>query len=128
MLTEKETRHKLHYSTYKTSNVKLRAIQSKSIATIRNSLLLTYDFSCAICNWNIKGLERDTINSGVEIHHIIGVMKNGETSYDNCIVLCPNHHKLADLKIISVEELNKYKKELPNHITALKNAHEILFR
>lgn len=52
---------------------------------------------CMICGW-------DEI---VDVHHIIPRRHNGSNNLDNLIVLCPNHHRMADLGRIATDELLK---------------------
>ena len=72
-----------------------------------------YGSKCAICSW--VACEETTTPSGKaqpargnEIHHIVPVSKGGADSWDNVVLLCPNHHKQADLGLISPEELRGY--------------------
>ena len=52
---------------------------------------------CAFCDF-----------SGIlERHHIIPKHEGGTNDYDNLIVLCPNHHAMADRGQISKEDLKK---------------------
>ena len=67
---------------------------------------------CMICNWD---------EAPCDVHHIKPHRESGPNSLNNAIVLCPNHHKLADIgkldrvylqqitdnKIISLEELKE---------------------
>lgn len=50
---------------------------------------------------------------GNEIHDIIAVRDGGKASFDNLILLYPNHYKQADLGLLPIEELRGYLKELP---------------
>jgi len=43
----------------------------------------------------------------VETHHIIARRNRGSNNIENLIVLCPNHHKMAHLGLISGEELRR---------------------
>lgn len=55
-------------------------------------------YSCVICGFNLA----------VDVHHITPRHKGGMNEFSNLITLCPNHHKLADLGIISIEHLRNY--------------------
>lgn len=56
---------------------------------------------CQICGWNTAACDR---------HHIIPRKEGGSDDIDNIIVLCPNHHRLADFGILSKEELFSFKR------------------
>ena len=45
-----------------------------------------------------------------EIHHITPVQEGGTDEWNNIILLCPNHHKAADLGLIDREELRAHTK------------------
>jgi len=62
------------------------------------SLKRIFGNKCMICGWK---------EASCEAHHIIPRSKGGVNSVYNGVVLCPNHHKLADIKKISVEDLIK---------------------
>lgn len=51
--------------------------------------------ACAICGFDLA----------TDVHHITPRSAGGADSFDNLITLCPNHHRLADQGIISVEHL-----------------------
>lgn len=54
-----------------------------------------FESKCMICGW-------DTF---VDIHHITPVRKGGKNELTNLIALCPNHHRMADMGMISPDEL-----------------------
>lgn len=87
--------------------------RSYSIGLVKHKLITLYSGSCAICNWRateevltIRG--KTYYSYGCEIHHIEPVNSGGAEGIDNLILLCPNHHKQADMGIISKEELRTY--------------------
>jgi 5-methylcytosine-specific restriction endonuclease McrA len=45
-----------------------------------------YGNRCAICQWDIHA----------EVHHIVPKSKGGGHEQENLILLCPNHHWMAD--------------------------------
>lgn len=80
---------------------------------IANELYERYNYKCAICGWqatpDLIKTKRGYIHShGNELHHIMPVEDGGQAKESNLILLCPNHHKQADLGIITPEELKKY--------------------
>ncbi len=84
-----------------------------SIGTVKHKVLTLYSSRCAICRWRATDKLLTTggktfYSFGCEIHHIEPVSKGGRESISNLILLCPNHHKQADLGIISKEELKSY--------------------
>lgn len=50
---------------------------------------------CVICGFDLV----------VHVHHIIGRKQGGKDEFSNLVTLCPNHHCLADLKMIDQEVL-----------------------
>ena len=86
---------------------------------LAKTIIHRYNGRCAICGWRateelitVKGRRQPAY--GNEIHHIVAVEDGGQATEDNLILLCPNHHKQANLGLISVEELRGYLKEPPN--------------
>lgn len=85
---------------------------------LSKELILLYGGRCAICGWRateelITAKGRRQYAYGNEIHHIVAVRDGGKASFSNLILLCPNHHKQADLGLLSIEELQKHLKPLP---------------
>ena len=95
------------------------------MSPVRKELLTTYKYSCAICGWRAIANplfidpEGNYVDYGLpnggkhqqfgnEIHHIIPVSKGGNDTLENLILLCPNHHKQANMGIIPVEVLKEY--------------------
>lgn len=54
-------------------------------------LLETCDGKCCMC-WDID------VDRGVVIHHIVPHATNPDDSYDNLVLLCPDHHSLVHTK------------------------------
>jgi predicted restriction endonuclease len=85
--------------------------RTKNMVSVKREILLAYNVSCAICGWAIK---QQKINGkylhqkGCEIHHIDSVSSGGKDVFENCILLCPNHHKEADLGLIEKDVLLSY--------------------
>lgn len=87
----------------------------KRMFPIRKKIYYLYSNSCAICNWRAMDTpytlySRLCFPCGCEIHHITPNSKGGRETVDNLILLCPNHHKQADLGILTGEELKGYLK------------------
>lgn len=64
--------------------------------SIKTLYKLLDNSACQICSWN---------ETTCDIHHILPVSKGGKNVVENLIVLCPNHHRLADRNLISQDEL-----------------------
>ncbi len=102
---------------------------------IRQKVYVLYNYRCAVCGWQasngrFKDKRGKTIHSnGCEIHHIIEVSAGGKDEMDNLILLCPNHHKLADLGIMTEEEVRGYQIEVPlaHKLTFIKEEYEKVF-
>lgn len=65
--------------------------------TARQTAIKYFGHKCMICGWNIV----------VDVHHISPRRHGGKNTLDNLIVLCPNHHRMADLRLIEVSELKQ---------------------
>lgn len=96
-----------HYTQYRKEN-KLYKQNNKLKENIhfeykdRNnwSLSIKQIFSdeCMICLWK---------EAPCDVHHILPHHKGGKNTIKNSIVLCPNHHKLADMEKISSNDLQE---------------------
>jgi hypothetical protein len=85
--------------------------RGKNMSSVKKEILETYDICCAICKWSItKQIHNGQYQyqAGCEIHHIEKVSEGGKHVFENCILLCPNHHTEADLGIISKDVLFSY--------------------
>ena len=65
--------------------------QRSALATAKRN----YPWSCAVCGWVII----------LEVHHILPKSKGGNNHPENLILLCPNHHEMAQQGMIPTEEL-----------------------
>ena len=90
-----------------------------------------YGGKCAICGWRVKeeliyGIDYGSTKRsyGNEIHHIISIKNGGSNALSNLILLCPNHHKQADWKIISIEEVQKHQIEESEIETIIQKRNE----
>ena len=50
-----------------------------------------------ICNWDL---------ATCDVHHIVPKHNGGTDEQDNLIILCPNHHRMADRKLIDISVIN----------------------
>lgn len=67
-----------------------------SYRTFRKILKRAFkEWKCPFCNWT----------HSFNIHHIEG---RGNSNFDTLIMLCPSHHSMAHLGLISKEEMKKY--------------------
>lgn len=64
--------------------------------TARLNAVKYFGAACMICGWDVI----------VDVHHIRPRRHAGTNDLDNLIVLCPNHHRMADKGLISPDELN----------------------
>ncbi|WP_273854020.1 HNH endonuclease [Guptibacillus spartinae] len=60
-----------------------------------------YHNQCQVCDTNLTGIDELAYS---EVHHIrpYNEAHNGSDEINNCLVLCPNHHKLFDLGILAI--------------------------
>ena len=114
------------------------ADRATRINRVAQDVYLAYGARCAICGWQAtpellthKG--KTQFAHGNEIHHIIPVSEGGTEAPDNVILLCPNHHKQADLGIITAEQLRPYvvnfkekAKEISQSLRANSHCEEIV--
>lgn len=82
---------------------------------IAQDVYRVYGHKCALCGWEISPellcvRSRYQYAHGNEIHHIVPVADGGLDDWQNVILLCPNHHKMADLGLITREELREHTK------------------
>jgi len=87
--------------------------RAQRINAIAHLAYRAYGYKCAICGWQatdsliaVKGNMQHAY--GNELHHIIPASEGGEEKPDNIILLCPNHHKQADMEIISRKDLRQH--------------------
>ncbi|RYF26669.1 MAG: HNH endonuclease [Flavobacteriales bacterium] len=85
-----------------TKRVKTEIFRVLRDTKISKALKELYNHNCQICGERIES--GSFIYS--EAHHIrpLGEPHNGPDSFDNLIILCPNHHAEFDYGIIGIEE------------------------
>lgn len=59
-----------------------------------------YPNRCMKCGWD---------DASCDTHHIVPKSKGGKFTIENGIILCPNHHRMADFGMISESELRRIK-------------------
>lgn len=101
------------------------AKRAENINKVAHLVYRAYNCKCAICGWQATDefiISKGKIQYayGNEIHHITQVAKGGKETADNLILLCPNHHKQADLGLLTAGELRAY--TVPFEITAEEKA------
>ena len=103
-----------HEAETRTSYIANRA---KRINSVAHNVYWAYGCKCAICGWqaspdliSVKG--KLQYSHGNEIHHIIPAREGGTEEDSNLILLCPNHHKQADMGLIDRSTLQSYTKAL----------------
>lgn len=85
---------------------------------LSKAIIERYKGRCAICGWRaseelITVKQRTQYAYGNEVHHIESVEDGGKATENNLILLCPNHHKQANLGLVSSEDLRRYIIEPP---------------
>jgi hypothetical protein len=115
---------------YAESHKRMKDISKRAnnMQKVKQDICILYGSKCAICGWQaITGLDFEIVSTnynslsnsnifpkkfgicnGNEIHHIIQVSKGGTNDFENLILLCPNHHKLANMGMLSNEILKNY--------------------
>lgn len=84
---------------------------------IRDEVIKTQHGRCALC----------TVTQPVDFHHIFPVSRGGNNSSDNLILLCRNHHDLADSNIIPPEILRYYKGIVHSGAVILPTDHTVIY-
>ncbi len=109
--------HRAKYCSPKCGRIAEKAKRMPTIAKraqARNKynkdVIYAYDQKCAICGWQIseqliEAKGRTQYAHGNEIHHITPISEGGTNEFGNLILLCPNHHKMADLGLIERDRL-----------------------
>ena len=96
-------------------SISIIADRANRISKVAQDVYFLYHSKCAICKWQatdklIKTGGGYQFAYGNEIHHITPSSKGGKEDIENLILLCPNHHKQADLGLIDIETLKGYVK------------------
>lgn len=63
--------------------------------TARDNAIAFFGRACMICGWDVV----------ISVHHIIPRRSGGTNNLDNLIVLCPNHHAMADRGLLEPSHL-----------------------
>lgn len=61
----------------------------------RTVAMRCFPAQCIICQWSIS----------VDIHHIVPKTQGGDNTPRNLAVLCPNHHRMAEMNLLTSDEL-----------------------
>ena len=99
------------------NNIERISYRAKRANAINHAVYKAYNYKCAICQWQATD-ELISVNGkiqyahGNEVHHIEPLRKGGGDVSGNLILLCPNHHKQADLGILDTETLKKHTKDI----------------
>lgn len=86
-------------------NIKNRHKKYENVLNTANSLKEVYgklDLSCNICNES----------RCIEFCHIFAVKEGGDSSVQNMLILCPNHHYLFDNRKLRDNEYEKIKPKI----------------
>lgn len=72
------------------------AANDRQSTSVRSLAKRYFPQICALCGWNLGSCDS---------HHIVPRKEEGTNILSNIIILCPNHHRMADEKNISQAEL-----------------------
>lgn len=65
---------------------------------IKGQVLVRDGHRCVICGFDLV----------VDAHHIIRRKSGGTDEFTNLVTLCPNHHRMADLRLIGADYLSQF--------------------
>jgi predicted restriction endonuclease len=95
------------YDEYKQNHPDFK--ESNYTSTARQVVFRVFPRKCMICGWDVI----------VNVHHIKPRRDGGANDLDNLVILCPNHHAMADRGLISDDELTQIVRaaiaQLPGH-------------
>ena len=87
---------------YKTiSSEEYLAKRTKRDGKFREKVLHTYEYSCAVCGFNLR---MKTMPVGLEAAHIKWHQHGGPDMESNGLALCATHHKLLDSGVMTLSE------------------------
>lgn len=72
--------------------------ETRGKVTARSLAKRYFPRRCVICGWH---------EASVDAHHIHPLKSGGKNLLSNIIILCPNHHRLADELLLSEKELDR---------------------
>lgn len=84
-------------------------IRSDLTSDMKQIIYQEYDGRCIICGYR-TGVSRKNANGNI-IHHIKPVCYGGQSTPDNLVLLCPNHHKEVHDGVITKAQLDNAVKD-----------------
>ena len=75
--------------------------KTKRDSRFRQNVLHTYEYSCAVCGFNLR---MKTLPVGLEAAHIKWHQYGGPDTENNGLALCATHHKLLDSGVLTLSE------------------------
>lgn len=75
-------------------------------STFRKSMRRFLHDRCAICGW---------AEAPCDVAHVVGRGSGGANILENVTMLCPNHHRMFDCGLISVEEVRATRANVLKH-------------
>ena len=75
--------------------------KTKRDSKFRQNVLHAYDYSCAVCGFNLR---MKTLPVGLEAAHIKWHQYGGPDTENNGLTLCATHHKLLDSGVLTLSE------------------------
>ncbi|MCK5247451.1 HNH endonuclease [Candidatus Bipolaricaulota bacterium] len=85
--------------------------------SIRAAVISAQRGRCALCG----------VTHPVDFHHIVPRHSGGLNDADNLVLLCRNHHHLADSGVLSPEMLRYYKRLVPSGVVVLPADHTVIY-
>lgn len=103
-IVPRKRRHKATYSPLQgTPEQRQRWLdRQKSTKKYFDHMMVTGQDHCAVCGWKLPEALRmfaakPSLLRILEVHHVMPVCANGTDTFDNMVLLCPTHHRIADV-------------------------------
>ncbi len=95
----------IEYTKHKYKRKDIQSILDLTGRTV-TKILKRLNLGCCVCGWK---------EGTCDVHHILGRKIENPDNHDNLTYLCPNHHRLAHEKKVTLDKLIPLSKYLPDN-------------